>query len=170
MTTPESSIPRIPNRPEYGPDASAPAERATWSSAQLRLAEARYYWIATTGRDGRPHSVPMWAVWIGDQLYFSSNPGTVSARNLLRNPQVIAHLEDAQAPLIVEGGAHQIEPTRLPAEVVTAYEAKYGWRMDPADPGMPFFALEPRALICWAAQDVRGTAIGFTFDSAGLGV
>src|SRR5579884_2390097 len=34
-----------------------------WSHVVARLAEARNYWVATVGANGRPHAVPVWGIW-----------------------------------------------------------------------------------------------------------
>jgi hypothetical protein len=37
---------------------------ATWPEARRRLEEADTYWLATVRADGRPHVVPVLAVWL----------------------------------------------------------------------------------------------------------
>jgi hypothetical protein len=48
--------------------------------------------------------------------------------------------------------------------VIDTYEAKYGRKMDPADPDLPFFALKPRLAFAWLAADVGRTATCWDFD------
>ena len=130
--------------------------------ARRWLEDARYYWVATTRPDGAPHTVPMWAVWIEDGLYFSTNPRTLTARNLKHRPQAVAHPEDAAEAVIVHGSVKGPDPQSLKA-AVDAYEAKYEWRLDPNDPGMPFFELMPSRVTAWRAADVRGTSARWDF-------
>lgn len=160
MTAPRTTRPRIPEREEYG--SGDLARQLSWATAQRWLEEARYYWIGTTRPDGRPHAVPVWAVWHENRLYFSTNPETLTARNLSRRPQVVAHPESAAEAVIVHGRAERSNPRSLEA-VIEAYESKYGWRLDPEDQGMPFFELVPRRVLAWRAEDVRGTSARWEF-------
>jgi Pyridoxamine 5'-phosphate oxidase len=43
-----------------------------WPEARRRLAEADTYWLATVRPDGRPHVVPVLAVWLDGTLHFSA--------------------------------------------------------------------------------------------------
>ena len=62
-----------PWMPGYG---TLPAADGTgllpWSWATERLEAAHDFWLATTSADGRPHVMPVWAVWWRDALWFSS--------------------------------------------------------------------------------------------------
>ncbi|UQT57067.1 pyridoxamine 5'-phosphate oxidase family protein [Streptomyces durmitorensis] len=46
-----------------------PGELLPWAWAAQRLTAARTYWIATTRPDGRPHTRPVWGVWLEDGLW-----------------------------------------------------------------------------------------------------
>ena len=164
MPEPRPSRQRIPDRGEYGAPGETPPEQALpWSTVERRLEEARYFWIATTRPDGSPTTVPIWAVWFSGCLYFSTSPETATARNLAAHPQAIAHTESAVEVVILEGTAAVLPGDGVPVEVVDAYESKYGWRLDPADPGMPYFALTPRVARTWLGENVRGTAVRWLF-------
>jgi hypothetical protein len=43
-----------------------------WKDAEQRLQEAGVYWLSPARPDGRPHVVPLIAVWLDGALYFSS--------------------------------------------------------------------------------------------------
>lgn len=146
--------PPIPSRAEYGEGAGEPVP---WETVDRLLTASRYFWLATARPDGRPHSIPVWAVWHDGRLYFATAPSTVTGRNLSANPCAVAHLADPREVVIVEGTATRLGAS-VPPTAVDAYEAKYGWRLDPDDAGMPFYALEPRAVLAWQAKDIRGTA------------
>lgn len=164
MPDPRPSRQRIPDRNEYGVPGEASREQALpWSTVEKWLEEARYFWIATTRRDRRPTTVAVWAVWLEGCLYFATSPETATARNLGANPQAIAHTESAVEVVLLEGTAAVLPGDGVPARVVEAYEKKYGWRLDPADPGMPFFELTPRVARGWLAENVRGTAVRWLF-------
>jgi hypothetical protein len=155
-----ASRPPIPGREEYGPGTGDPV---SWETAEHLLEESHDYWLSTTRSDARPHAVPIWAIWCGGSLFFATAPRTVTARNLAANPKAVAHPDGAREVVIVEGSA-TLRGSDLHPDVVEAYEAKYGWRLDPADPGMPFFELRPHVVLAWSAEDIRGTASRWQFS------
>lgn len=62
--------------------------------------------LATAGRDGRPHVVPIWFVVDGDQLVFNTGKDTVKGRRILRDPRVALCVDDETPPfsfVMVEG-------------------------------------------------------------------
>ena len=85
-------------------------------------------------------------------------PRTRTARHLARDPRALVHLPDAANAVVVEGEARQAAPATVPVTVVDRYEATYGWRLDPADSQMPYFAVRAALVRSWSASDVRGTA------------
>ncbi|HEY6104207.1 MAG TPA: pyridoxamine 5'-phosphate oxidase family protein [bacterium] len=165
MTPPRPTRPSLPARKEYG-ETSAPhdVEDVPWSSVTGRLVKARHFWLVTIGLRSAPHVIPVDAVWHDDRLYFASSPKTVTARNLVRDPRVIAHLEDARAVAIIEGLADRCDAASLPAAVPDLYAQKFGLRLDPSDPEMSFFAILPTIVWTWQASDIRGTSIRWVFD------
>ena len=163
--TPRASRPPIPSRDEYGPLGDAPAgQPVDWAEVVGWLEEARYYWLVTARPDGRPHAAAVWAVWVDSRLFLTTAPGTVTARVLAANPRALAHLESATDVAIVEGKAAQLGPDDVPPAAVDAYASKYGWRIEPDDPGMPYFALAPELVLAWRLPDIRGTAMRWRFD------
>src|SRR5215831_15103197 len=96
---------------KYEPASSRPrmfgtyigAGNLPWTWATERLIRARNYWIATTRPDGRPHSRPVWGIWLNNTFYFST--GSLAASNLSINPTITVHLESGSEVLIVEGVA-----------------------------------------------------------------
>lgn len=155
----------LPSREEYGPPAGdrSPSEQLPWTTASRWLADARYYWLATVRRDGRPYSAPIWAVWLDETMYFATSPETATARNVAFRPDAVVHTESGSEVVIVEGRARRLTAEEVPVEVVDAYEAKYGWRLDPADAGMPYYALEPVVARTWLSADLRETAACWDF-------
>jgi Pyridoxamine 5'-phosphate oxidase len=43
------------------------------------------YWLATVRPDGRPHVMPILAVWVNGMLFFAAGQGTRKARNRMLN-------------------------------------------------------------------------------------
>jgi PPOX class probable F420-dependent enzyme len=109
-----------------------------WSWAVQRLAQSRNYWVATVWPDGRPHVMPVWAVWFDDALWFSSSLGSRKIRNLRSNPHCVMTTEQPEDPVVVEGDA---EVTTDP-DVIRAFldrtNAKYdtGYGIDFLDPSV----------------------------------
>jgi hypothetical protein len=74
-----------------------------FSKAESWLHATRSLWLASTRPDGRPHAVPVWFVWDGRAIYFSTGPKTAKGHNLRRRSSVVAHLGDGDDVLITEG-------------------------------------------------------------------
>jgi hypothetical protein len=97
---------------------------------------------------------------VGDALVFSTSPESVSARNLRSDSRATAHLEGAHVA-VVEGVVESLGVA--PDGFVEAYEVKYGWRMDVADPGTPLFVLRPRTVLSWDEAELAATMTRWTF-------
>ncbi len=94
--------------------------------AAKRLAEAANVWLATVRKDGRPHLVPVWFVFIEQSFWVCVAPDSVKARNISANPGVVLALEDGSTPLICEGIAASVE-TPWSKAVVNGFHNKYDW-------------------------------------------
>src|SRR5437588_6785549 len=121
--------------------------RLPWTWATERLTRARNYWIATTRRNGRPHSRPVWGVWLDDAFYFST--GSLAAQNLAANPAITVHLESGSEVVIIEGVAEEVTDTSLLERVVQIYNAKYHWDVDPDNLPGPLYAVRPHVAFGW---------------------
>lgn len=125
-----------------------------WSHVEQRLTDAANYWVATASRAGRPHAVPVWAVWVDDQLIFSVGPRSV--RNLAANPAVSIHLESGNDVVIIEGDAHPVHQPdpAFSNRVIDAYAAKYDYHAETID-GM--WALRPTTAYAWTSFPADAT-------------
>lgn len=97
-----------------------------------RLRASMIYWIATTRPDGRPHSMPVWGVWVDGALWFGTYGQKV--RNLAHEPYAVAHVESGEDVAIVEGPVERLAFPDAPAAVAAAFREKY---VDPTT-GEPF--------------------------------
>jgi Pyridoxamine 5'-phosphate oxidase len=98
-----------------------------WAEACARLAEADSYWLATVRPDGRPHLVPVLAVWVDGALHFVASPRSRKAKNLARGSHcVIAARKDA-LDLVVEGTVAKVTGEARLHRVAEVYLSKYGW-------------------------------------------
>jgi Pyridoxamine 5'-phosphate oxidase len=118
-----------------------------WNWATERLTRARNYWIGTTRPDGRPHIRPVWGVWLDDRFYFST--GSLAVQNLAIHPSITVHLESGSEVVILEGVAEPINDAALVVQVVSRYNQKYNWNMDPRNLQDPFYAVRPQVAFGW---------------------
>jgi nitroimidazol reductase NimA-like FMN-containing flavoprotein (pyridoxamine 5'-phosphate oxidase superfamily) len=133
-----------------------------WSWAEERLVQARNYWVATTRPDGRPHSMPVWGLWLDDAFIFGSGRDSAKARNLASNPAIVVHLESGDETVIIEGRAEQVLDEQLERRIDIAYGSKYDWQPDPTDP-TPWFAVRPRRGYAWTERGYPTDATQFDF-------
>ena len=107
-----------------------------WSWAVERLSSSRNYWLATITPGGGPHVMPVWAVWDGDHLWFSSSLGSRKIRNLRADPRCTLTTEDAAAPVVVEGLAEIVTDTPSLERLLALENAKYAtdYGIDMLDP------------------------------------
>ena len=101
MTEPIASRPHMPG---YGTETS---ERGLipWAEAEQRLIASTNYWVATVSTDGAPHLMPVWGVWHGGLLWFSSGGRSRKVRNIAAAPRCTISIEDALSPVILTGVA-----------------------------------------------------------------
>jgi nitroimidazol reductase NimA-like FMN-containing flavoprotein (pyridoxamine 5'-phosphate oxidase superfamily) len=124
-----------------------------WAHVIERLTAAEGYWIATVTPDGRPHVVPIWGCFVGDDLYLETGaPDTVKNRNLRANPSVFIHLDGVNDVVIVRGLAVEVRPdVELGEALAAAMHGKYpGYKPAPdswGEGGM--WRIEPATVLAW---------------------
>jgi nitroimidazol reductase NimA-like FMN-containing flavoprotein (pyridoxamine 5'-phosphate oxidase superfamily) len=101
-----------------------------WPEAGRGLAKADTYWVATVLPDGRPHVVPVLAVWVDGVLHFCANPESRKARNLARDPRCTVAASAAALDMVVEGEASKVSDDAMLQRVGQAYAAKYEWHVE----------------------------------------
>jgi hypothetical protein len=124
-----------------------------WGHVEERLSAAKNYWVVTSGTDGQPHAVPVWALWVEGALYFDAGPR--SQRNLAANPKVSIHLESGDDVVILEGTAEKAaDPDgALTPRFIAAMTEKY----DYAPEGISTFILRPRKALAWSSFPANAT-------------
>jgi hypothetical protein len=169
---PKPSRPNLP--PGYGIEKAtgSPGEHLPWKRLSQWLEDARNYWVCTTRSDGRPHSKPVWGLWLDGEFAFSTHPETVTACNLRTNSQVTVHLESGDQVLILEGTARRIFDQPILVRFGRMYEAKYQWPMSPEDvdaqnPNAAFYLVRPQSAVSWGTStEVGETITHWSFEGA----
>ena len=122
---------QLATQPGGGPSAQPIAAGSTgvlaWSEGRDRLADERFYWLATAGREGQPHVRPVLAVLLEDRLYSTSSPRAAKATHLGRLGRCAVSARTPGLDLVVEGQAAQVVDPATLARVAEAYRSKYGW-------------------------------------------
>jgi hypothetical protein len=146
MATPRAERPHMPG---YG-TAAASAGLLPWSWAETRLRESHDFWLATVTPAGRPHLMPVWAVWTGEVVWFSSSRRSVKARNVAAGWDDLLIVTDA-------------EPLRSFLDAMNAkYATAYG--EDFLDPGAnASMRLRPEKAFGLREKDFTGTPTRWTF-------
>ena len=153
-----------PSRPIlYG--APAPdGELLPWSWADDRLRQARNYWVVSVRPSGRPHSRPVWGVWLNETFYFSTSRRSHKGRNLAANPEVVIHLESGDEAVIFEGIVEEIseDPANFNA-FADAYETKYPGFRPKFNPGEVTYRVVPRQAFAWREADFQSSTTRWQF-------
>jgi hypothetical protein len=97
-----------------------------WSWAEERLAGSAEMWLATTSPGGRPHVMPVWALWLDGGVWFSTGARSRKARNLLADPRCTVTTDDTRRPLIIEGVAVRVTDDEATVRFTDAVNTKYG--------------------------------------------
>lgn len=151
-----------PNMPGY---SLLPEDRGSgvrpWSYAVERLSRARNFWVSTTRPDGRPHCVPIWALWWQDDLLFSTGESSRKAKNLLALPYAVIGCEPADDAIVVEGPVERVRDAALLQDFARQYATKYAYDMQGFDE--PVYALRPKLAFAFSSTDFTGSATRWTF-------
>jgi len=157
-----------PYMPGYG--VQGPGEGTgllPWSWAEQQLTSSRNYWLATRWPDGRPHAMPIWAVWHDFALWFSSSRGSRKARNLAADPRCVLTTEDARQPVVLEGSAElltSLSDLELLLSLENAkYETNYGMEMLNPDENSAW-RMRPRWAFALQSDDFTGSPTRWVFE------
>jgi hypothetical protein len=153
--------------PGYGIAAAGDgAGLLPWSWAVARLEASHDFWVATVGTDGKPHSMPVWGVWDGDGLWFSSSNSSRRARHLDVSPWVAVTTDSALEPVVLEGRAERVPELARIEGFLQGMNAKYdeSYDMDFMDPDRngSFFVV-PETAFALDSADFTGTPTRWRF-------
>jgi nitroimidazol reductase NimA-like FMN-containing flavoprotein (pyridoxamine 5'-phosphate oxidase superfamily) len=156
-------------RPRFHPGYGIAEEEEgmlDWDWAVERLTTSRNYWIGSTRPDGRPHAMPVWGAWWKDQLVFGTSRGSRKARNLARDPHVVAHLESGDEVVILEGVVEELRDPELLRGAYAELSRKYDMHLEPGDKGSVTYVLRLETGYAWTERDYPRTATRFEFGNA----
>ena len=112
-----------------------------WSKAQARLEQGlsqvpgsggpdrHTCWLATVEPDGRPHVVPLGALWVDGAFYFNAGANTRKARNLAHDPHCVISVATHDFDLVAEGKAARVTDQATPRASPTRTEPRDGKRL-----------------------------------------
>jgi hypothetical protein len=110
---------------------ATPAEPGTeplaWEEVRQRYSAERWYWLATVGRDGRPHVRPVLAVCLQDKIYSTTSPAARKGRDLESYPECSLAARAPAIDIVVEGSTSWVDDRHLLEQIASAYDSKYGW-------------------------------------------
>jgi len=164
MPEPPASRPHMPGYGIAGPTEGRGL--LPWSWAEERLTRSHDYWVATVRADGRPHLMPVWAVWHTGRLWFSSANGSRKARNLGASARCTVSTDNPQEPVVVHGLAERIASEEDLAAMLAAENAKYRTSYGPemVDPALnSVYALRLEWVFALDGSDFAGSPTRFTF-------
>ena len=97
-----------------------------WSWAEERLVGCQNFFFVTANAHGRPHSMPVWAVWMPDRQKWATSCSETARklRNVRENPQVVFTTDDSVNVVSVEGRA-EIVAGDAAAPAIDAWATKY---------------------------------------------
>ena len=110
-----------------------------WASVRQRLDEGfteapgtggpdrHTCWLATVRPDGRPHVMPLGALWVDGAFYFTAGAGTRKAKNLIQNPHCVITVATHPFDLVVEGEAAKVTDEAKLQQLAEVYGAQ-GWQ------------------------------------------
>ena len=79
-------------------------------------------WLATTRSDGRPHVMPLGAIWDQGKYYFTAGAGTQKAKNLARDPHCTITVAAPRTDVVMNGTARIERDEERLQEIAKLYE------------------------------------------------
>ncbi len=97
-----------------------------WSWAEQRLLAERNFWFVTADAEGRPHSMPLWGVWMPERERFgmACDSGSRKARNIEANDRVVVTTTNSVECVSLEGRAVRVEGAET-EPLAVAWAEKY---------------------------------------------
>jgi PPOX class probable F420-dependent enzyme len=111
-------------------DAQTPA--GARALERLRDPQTMTIWLTTVTPEGQPQSMPVWFVWLEDEILVYGDHRARRNANLEANPRVNLHLREDEGggDVVVIDGTARIDPAYPECGDQPAYMAKYGALID----------------------------------------
>lgn len=112
--------------------------------------------LATIGKDGMPHLVPVCYIFKENKLYIVSDPETAKVRNVKRDKRVTLLVDQYQPnkAVLIYGEAEIIEGGNEFYEISSLFYKKFTWaRRDPWDEGeVSLIKVKPLRKLSWGLR------------------
>lgn len=143
------------------PDAVAPA----WSEVAAVLTTSEMFWLATVRGDGRPHLVPLPAIWHDGALHVCTGAREQKAVNLAAEPRCALSTGtatmNAGLDVAVEGSAARVRDAEMLRRLAELWKAKLEWEFHVTDEGFHdpeggdalVFRITPEKVLAFAKGD-----------------
>ncbi|UJW31260.1 pyridoxamine 5'-phosphate oxidase family protein [Saccharothrix sp. AJ9571] len=149
-----------------------------WAEVERVLRESEMFWLSTVRRDGRPHVVPLPAMWLDDRLHFCTGAHEQKARNLEANPRCVlttgTNSYRSGLDVIVEGTVAQLRDEETLTVLAGMWRDKLDWPFEVvdgqfSDPGnddhrAPVYAVTPAKVLAFGKAPYR--QIRYTFGDS----
>jgi general stress protein 26 len=101
------------------------------------LEDAEMFWLSTVRRDGRPHVIPLPAMWLDGALHFCTGSEEQKAKNLAANPRCVlttgTNRFRSGLDVVVEGHASRVTDEELLTRLAAMWQNKLGWPYEVVD-------------------------------------
>lgn len=124
----------------------------SWKWAEYKLNKKRNFCIATVRKDGSPHVMIIWGLWLKRVMYFSTGPRSQKALNLERNPNCVICTDQGGKAVIIEAIARKLSVSELDENLISSYKRKY--KVDPRSLGNAIYTARPSVI--YGMDEKRG--------------
>jgi nitroimidazol reductase NimA-like FMN-containing flavoprotein (pyridoxamine 5'-phosphate oxidase superfamily) len=113
--------------------------------------------LATIGKDGMPHVVPVCYVYRSGCVWIATDYGTTKYRNLLSNNRVALIVDsgyDSNRGVLIQGQSRIYKRGRMFRTIYAAFYRRFNWvRATPWKEGeAPFIKIEPARKASWGPR------------------
>lgn len=155
---------------ELDPRFSSEGARARpWSEVEEVLSTAELFWLSTVRRDGRPHVVPLPAMWRDGALHFCTGAGEQKAKNLAARAECVLATGSGAfrsgLDVAVEGRAVRVTDEARLRALAAMWREKLDWPFEVVDgefrdPAMPDGGGGGGGALVFAVRPVKVLAFG----------
>jgi hypothetical protein len=111
--------------------------------------------------------MPVWGVWDGGALWFSSSRCSRKVRNLAADPRCVVTIADTSDPVVVEGWAEIVSDLPSLTRMIGLLNAKYStsYPVDFLDPAInATVRVRPRVAFGLVHEDFTGSPTRWAFE------